>query len=286
MVILSGNRSEQSTIGSLNMKGKIAFIGAGKMATAIGKGLLARNGSAGLKLSAFDPSEAAAKAFTAKTSISCEATLKKALANADIVILAVKPQYIKEALKDAAPLIKNALLISIVAGVSLENLSALSGIRRVVRVMPNTPALAGEGMSCFAPSKDALPADAETAREILSSFGRCRQVPESLMDAVTGLSGSGPAYVFEFIMALADGGVFAGLPRDVAVELAAQTVYGSAKMVLSGEDSPAALRDAVISPGGTTARGVAKLDEGSFRSTVLKAVVAAAERSAELNKLK
>ncbi len=269
------------------MNGKIAFIGAGKMATAIGKGLLAlRDRSAGLKLSAFDPSEAAAKAFTAKTAIPCEPTLKKALANAGIVILAVKPQYIKEALTEAAPFLKDALLVSIAAGVSLDNLAAFSGTRRIVRVMPNTPALAGEGMSCFALAKDALPADAETVREILSTFGCCRQVPESLMDAVTGLSGSGPAYVFEFIMALADGGVYAGLPRDVALELAAQTVYGSAKMVLSGGDSPAALRDAVISPGGTTARGIAKLDEGAFRSTVVKAVVAAAERSAELNKLK
>lgn len=269
------------------MNGKIAFIGAGKMATAIGKGLLAlQERSSGLKLTAFDPSEAAAKDFSARTFISCEPTMKAALTDADTVILAVKPQYIREALTEAAPFLKHALLISIAAGVSLENLAALSGIHRIVRVMPNTPALAGEGMSCFAPAKDALPADAETAREILSTFGLCRQVPESLMDAVTGLSGSGPAYVFEFIMALADGGVYAGLPRDVALELAAQTVYGSAKMVLSGEDSPAALRDAVISPGGTTARGVAKLDEGAFRSTVVKAVVAAAERSAELNKLK
>lgn len=269
------------------MNGNIAFIGAGKMATAIGKGLLAlREQSAGLKLTAFDPSEKAAKAFTDKTSIPCTSTMKKALAGSDIAILAVKPQYIREALAEAAPFLKNALLISIAAGVSLENLAILSNIRRIVRVMPNTPALAGEGMSCFAPSAEAKPFDIEAVREILGTFGRCRQVPEPLMDAVTGLSGSGPAYVLEFIMALADGGVYAGLPRETALELAAQTVYGTAKMVLDGEDTPAALRDAVISPGGTTARGVAKLDEGSFRSVVMKAVIAATERSAELNKLK
>ena len=159
------------------------------------------------------------------------------------------------------------------------------GIGRIIRVMPNTPALVGEGMSCFCGAAGATEDDMKKAGEILSSFGLCRKVPESMLDAVTGLSGSGPAYVLEFIMALADGGVYAGLPRDAAIELAAQTVFGSALMVLKrGKEHPAVLRDAVISPGGTTARGVAALDEGAFRSTVMKAVVAAAERSAELGK--
>ena len=186
---------------------------------------------------------------------------------------------------DLPGLSKDKLILSIVAGTTLEKLSSLTGTRRIVRIMPNTPALVGEGMSCFCGAAGATEDDLKKAGEILSSFGLCRKVPESMLDAVTGLSGSGPAYVLEFIMALADGGVYAGLPRDAAIELAAQTVFGSALMVLKrGKEHPAVLRDAVISPGGTTARGVAALDEGAFRSTVMKAVVAAAERSAELGK--
>lgn len=263
---------------------KTAFIGAGKMATAIGKGLMNAAGHQ-WKAAACDPSEKAREHFSGVTGIPCFTTIAEAVKDADVVLLAVKPQYAKEALEEAAPLLNGSLLISIAAGLPLEKLSAMAKTERVIRVMPNTPALAGEGMSCFAPGKAATAEDIACAEMILSSFGRCRQVPEKLMDAVTGLSGSGPAYVFEFIMALADGGVYEGLPRDIALELAAQTVYGSAKMVLSGTDSPAVLRDAVISPAGTTARGVAALDEGAFRSTVVKAVIAGAERSAELGKL-
>ncbi len=263
---------------------KIAFIGAGKMATAIGKGLMNANGIK-WEAAACDPQEKARQNFTRITSIPCYGSMTEALNGADVVLLAVKPQYAADALKEAAPLIGKALLISIAAGLSITKLSVMAQTARIIRVMPNTPALAGAGMSCFAPAKSVSPEDIAWAESILQSIGRCRQVPEKLMDAVTGLSGSGPAYVFEFIMALADGGVYEGLPRDLALELAAQTVFGSAKMVLESTESPAVLRDAVISPAGTTARGVAKLDEGAFRSTVVKAVVAASERSAELGKL-
>ena len=263
---------------------KLALIGAGKMATAIGKGLMNANGSK-WETAACDPLGKAREKFTQVTSIPCFATIAEALDGADAVLLAVKPQYAAEALKEAAPLLGNKLLISIAAGLSINKLSVMAQTARIIRVMPNTPALVGEGMSCYAPPKTVSQEDIVWAESILRSIGRCRQVPEKLMDAVTGLSGSGPAYVFEFIMALADGGVYEGLPRDLALELAAQTVFGSAKMVLESTDAPAVLRDAVISPAGTTARGVAKLDEGAFRSTVVKAVVAASERSAELGKL-
>ena len=267
----------------MNQYGKIAFIGAGKMATAIGKGLV-NSGVSVADMSAYDPSAAAAEGFSRMTGIVCYDSMQVALSGASIVILAVKPQFAQSAFAEAAPYLKDSLLISIAAGLSIRNLEKMSGIKRIVRVMPNTPALVGAGMSCFAPAEGVSPADVENTHSILSSFGKSRQVSEKLMDAVTGLSGSGPAYVFEFIMALADGGVYEGLPRETALELAAQTVYGAAKMVLESSEFPAILRDAVISPGGTTARGVAKLDEGAFRSTVLKAVVAASERSAELNK--
>ena len=262
---------------------KLAFIGAGKMATAIGRGLMNAPGTR-WEAAACDPSEKARETFTKNTSIPCSASMAEALSGADAVLLAVKPQYAAEALKEAVPLLNGALLISIAAGLSINKLSIMAQTTRIIRVMPNTPALAGAGMSCFAPGK-VSEQDIVWAPSILSAVGRCRQVPEKLLDAVTGLSGSGPAYVFEFIMALADGGVYEGLPRDLALELAAQTVFGSAKMVLESSEPPAVLRDAVISPAGTTARGVAALDEGAFRSTVVKAVVAAAERSAELGKL-
>lgn len=262
----------------------IAFIGAGKMAGAIAKGLCGKGVSAA-KIKACDPSPDAARKFTELTGAECSDSMKHALAGARTVIFAVKPQYAKAALDEARELLAGKLLISIAAGITLESLKAMSGGHtHIVRVMPNTPALVGEGMSCFACSAGVTDAEKQTVLEILSAFGRCRPVPESMLDAVTGLSGSGPAYVFEFIMALADGGVYAGLPRDLALELAAQTVFGGAKMMLErGSEHPGQLRDAVISPGGTTARGVAALDEGAFRSIVMKAVIAAAERSAELN---
>ncbi len=264
---------------------RIAFIGAGKMACAIASGLRGK-GIPAAQLSAYDPSGAAAESFTALTGAPCAPDMGGALKNAQIVIFAVKPQYAATAFSEAREFLGGKLLISIAAGLTVSRLTLLSGgMERIVRVMPNTPALAGAGMSCFCGAPGATEEDLCKAEEILSAFGLCRRVPESMLDAVTGLSGSGPAYVFEFIMALADGGVYAGLPRDAALELAAQTVYGSALMVLRrGKEHPAVLRDAVISPGGTTARGVAALDAGAFRSVVMNAVIAAAERSAELGK--
>ena len=264
---------------------KIAFIGAGRMACAIASGLRAK-GVPAEQISAYDPAESAVKSFTALTGAACAASMGEALKNARIVIFAVKPQYAVSAFDEAREFLNEKLLISIAAGLTISCLTELSGgLSRIIRVMPNTPALVGAGMSCYCGAPGATEEDLAKASEILSSFGLCRKVPESMLDAVTGLSGSGPAYVLEFIMALADGGVYAGLPRDAAIELAAQTVFGSALMVLKrGNGHPAVLRDAVISPGGTTARGVAALDEGAFRSVVMRAVIAAAERSAELGR--
>ena len=264
---------------------KIAFIGAGKMAGAIASGLRAR-GMPAEQISAYDPAEAAAKSFTALTGARGASAMSEALKDAQIVIFAVKPQYAVSAFGEARGFLDGKLLISIAAGLTIRRLTELSGgLARIVRVMPNTPALVGAAMSCYCGAANVPEEELEKASEILSAFGLCRRVPESMLDAVTGLSGSGPAYVFEFIMALADGGVYAGLPREAAIELAAQTVFGSALMVLKrGGEHPAVLRDAVISPGGTTARGVAALDEGAFRSVVMKAVIAAAERSAELGR--
>ncbi len=260
----------------------IAFIGAGKMATAIAAGL----NKCGMPVSccAYDISPAAAASFTAATSYPAASAMSGALSSASAVILAVKPQYAAAALSEAAPFLKGKLLISIVAGWTIESLCQTSGLDRVIRVMPNTPALAGEGMSCFAPAPGADAFDIGIAEQILSAVGRVRRVEEKQLDAVTGLSGSGPAYVMEFIMGLADGGVLCGLPRDAALELAIQTVLGTAVMCRENPASVASLRDAVISPAGTTAEGILTLQEHAFKAASAKAVIAAAKRSAELGK--
>ncbi len=177
----------------------------------------------------------------------------------------------------------NHLLISIAAGVTLTKLEgALPPGARVIRVMPNTPALVGAGASAFALGKSATAADGELAKKLLSAVGIAFQVKESLLDAVTGLSGSGPAYVYQFIEALSDGGVAAGLPRDMATKLAAQTVLGAAKMVLETGQHPGALKDQVTSPGGTTIEGLHELEKGRMRAIVMSAVRAATEKSKKL----
>ena len=178
--------------------------------------------------------------------------------------------------------IGDRLVVSIVAGATIASLEKLTGTKRIVRVMPNTPALVGEGMSCIAATSAVQESDLAEVETLLSSVGLCRRVAEKQLDAVTGLSGSGPAFVLEFIMALADGGVYAGLSRDAALELAIQTVLGSAKLARESGTPVGELRDAVISPAGTTSRGVMELAKGAFSATVVSAVVAAADRSAEL----
>jgi len=262
-----------------------AFIGAGKMAAAIAQGML-KNGFSKKQIRACDVSEIAAKKFTAATGIPVSKTAADALSGADTVILAVKPQFAAQVLDSAVKDLKGKLLISIAAGLPLSFLKEHSKLKRVIRVMPNTPALVGEAMSCYAASVDASKEDIDETELILKSCGRCLKVQESLLDAVTGLSGSGPAFVIDFITGLADGGVYAGLPRETALELAIQTVLGTAKMCLESGKHPAELRDAVISPAGTTARGVMVLEKAGFSGIAANAVAAAAERSAELSKLK
>ena len=262
---------------------KISFIGAGRMATALAAGLV-KKGFSISTLSAFDISDFASAKFSEKTGIRISKDIKDALSNADIVILAVKPQNVSEALSEARPLIKDKLLISILAGTRIETLKGLSGCQRIVRVMPNTPALIGEGISVFCHSVGLSASDIGRTEDILSAVGTVCQVKESQMDAVTGLSGSGPAYVFDFIQALSDGGVAAGLPRDIASKLAAQTVKGAASLVIETGEHPSVLRDQVTSPGGTTAKGLSILEKNAFRGIVSEAVTAAAERSKELGK--
>jgi pyrroline-5-carboxylate reductase len=177
------------------------------------------------------------------------------------------------------------LILSIAAGVTLAQMTqALGEGRRLVRVMPNTPCLVGASASGYAAGPGASADDVRLVDRPLNSVGKAFPLPEKLLDAVTGLSGSGPAYVFVLIEALADGGVRAGLPRDVALQLAAQTVFGAAKMLLETGLHPAALKDQVASPGGTTIAGLHALEQGGFRAALIDAVVAAANRSMELGR--
>jgi pyrroline-5-carboxylate reductase len=266
----------------VNKTSDIVFIGAGKMASAIAGGLV-KNGAPAQTLKAFDVSAQSAKHFHAATGVQAHTDSPDAiLANADIVIIAVKPQQIADALRGKASLLKDKLIISIAAGVKIGTLKTATGCDRIIRVMPNTPALIGQGVSAYSIAEKISEKDIAETEKILGSIGSFCRVDESLMDAVTGLSGSGPAYVFDFIQALADGGVNAGLPRDTALKLAAQTVAGAALMMLKTGNHPGELRDQVTSPGGTTIRGLAVLEENSFRGIVAKAVTAAAARSAEL----
>jgi pyrroline-5-carboxylate reductase len=261
--------------------GTIAFIGAGRMSTAMATGLLNR-GFPPAHLRAVEIQPQAAAQFMAATGVAPANQAAEAIAAAAIVIVAVKPQQAQAALAPLRSLLADKLLLSIAAGLRLADLATWTGCSRIVRAMPNTPALIGEGAAAYALSEQATDADALAAEAILGAVGFACRVEEKLLDAVTGLSGSGPAYVFDFIQALADGGVAAGLPRDLARQLAIRTVLGAARLLLESDRHPAELRDQVTSPGGTTARGLAVLEEHAFRGTVAAAVVAAAERSREL----
>ena len=264
---------------------KFGFIGGGNMAEAIIKGLLTGGVPSG-NIMAAEPIEQR-KAYLSEhyrietTGNNCDAAVY-----GDIVILAVKPQTCLEALSALdKKSTERKLFISIMAGIptiTIEN--ELAKIARVIRVMPNTPALVLEAASAVAPGTNATEDDLSLALEIFNLLGTANTVQEKLLDAVTGLSGSGPAYVFTFIEALSDAGVKNGLPRDVATRLAAQTVYGSAKMVLETGEHTALLKEKVTSPGGTTIAGMHVLEKEGFRGIVMTAVDAATTRSTELGK--
>ena len=200
-----------------------------------------------------------------------------------IVVLAVKPQQLKAVCATLAPRLQGALVVSIAAGVDVATLSRwLGGCERIVRVMPNTPAMVGEGMASVSPNVNVTEAETADVVAIFSSFGKAVVTDEKLIDAVCGLSGSGPAYVYMFIEALADGAVREGMPRQMAYTFAAQTVLGAAKMVLETGRHPGALKDDVCSPGGTTIEAVRTLEESSFRAATMNAVIASAEKNKSL----
>jgi len=261
----------------------LGFLGSGKMASALVNGIIRSGAAKPSEVLVSDVHAATADKLSKATGANIAATNSALAHGADAIVLCVKPNDALDALGEVGPALHGKLIVSIVAGLDAKSLESAAGNgARVIRVMPNTPALVGQGAAAYALGSSATEQDAEIVEKILRGVGLAVRVKESLLDAVTGLSGSGPAYVFTVIEALADGGVLMGLPRDLALKLAAQTVAGAALMVRETGEHPAVLRDQVTSPGGTTIAGLEELESGGLRSALISAVRAATERSRQL----
>jgi pyrroline-5-carboxylate reductase len=262
---------------------KIAFIGGGNMAEAIMRGLLREDVGVGICVAEISPERRIELAAKFPNVLVVE-NAAEAAQWGEVVILAIKPQQAEGALDLIEPVITpDKLVISIMAGIPSSKIEAnLVPGCRVIRAMPNTPALIGAGATAVAAGRKTSPDDLDLARQIFALVGVAVSVDEKLMDAVTALSGSGPAYVFTFIESLADAGVRNGLPRDVAAQLAAQTVLGASRMVVETGEHPTLLKEKVTSPGGTTIAGLHALEVGSFRGIIMNAVEAACNKSKEL----
>jgi pyrroline-5-carboxylate reductase len=263
---------------------RIGMLGAGNMAGALIRGLLASKSVSKEQISASDVRADHLKELEAQYGIKTYSDNRQLAAASDLVVLAVKPQVIDRVLDQMADAFApNTLLVSIAAGVPIRSLEArLPEHVRVVRAMPNTAAIALAGATGIAPGSRATQEDIDVTQALFASVGRSVVLDESLIDAVTGLSGSGPAYVMIIIEALADGGVKVGLHRDTALLLAAQTVYGSAKLLLETGEHPGRLKDMVTSPGGTAIAGLHTLESGGLRRTLIDAVDSATKRAIEL----
>ena len=263
---------------------KIAFIGAGNMGRALIKGLIKAQNARPQDIRVHDAFAQAMTRVKDETGVNVLPSATEAVRGAGTILLAVKPGDVPGVLEQIRDeLTSETLVVSIAAGVTLSAMEkVLGGKPHLIRAMPNTPAQVGFGATAIAKGEYATEDDMTAAARIFQSVGRVVEVDESLMDAVTGLSGSGPAYVFVIIEALADAGVLAGLPRTTALELAAQTVRGAAEMVLESDLHPAALKDMVTSPGGTTAAGLNVLERGALRGLIIHAVKVATHKSARI----
>lgn len=263
---------------------KIVIIGGGKMGSIIAQGLASGKIFSSKDIMVTDIDAARLNLISTQMGLQVSSDNMKAAKDADIIIMAVKPQNMGQTLKEiGAAIDKSQLVISIAAGIRTDFIEGyLTKGVRVVRVMPNTPALVGAGAAAIARGSNATAEDVLLTRTIFETVGIAVEVEEKLMDAVTGLSGSGPAYCFVMLEALADGGVQMGLSRDLSLKLAAQTMLGSASLFLQGDKHPAQLKDMVTSPAGTTAAGLKALEDGKIRATLISAVEAATKRSKEL----
>ncbi|WP_457568296.1 pyrroline-5-carboxylate reductase [Desulfurobacterium sp.] len=268
------------------MNARVGFIGGGRMAEALIESIIVSNKIKPCNVNVSDVNADRLAYLKDRYGVNTFMLNTEVVALSDIVVLAVKPQVMSAVLRE----IKNAvipqqLIVSIAAGYPIENIEKILGSdKKIIRVMPNILVKVNEGTIAFAPNSRVSEDEVSLFKEFFEAAGEVIEVEERLMDAVTGLSGSGPAFIFLVIEALADGGVRAGLPRETALKLAAQTVKGSAKMVLKGEH-PEVLKDSVMSPAGTTAEGVAKLEEKGVRSAFIEAVFAAFKRSVEISGL-
>jgi pyrroline-5-carboxylate reductase len=263
---------------------RLGVIGTGKMGSALIRGILKAGILTSDQITASDADAVLLSTLKKETGIKTSPENSAVLTSSQIILLALKPDMIRPVLQEQKNLLtRDHLIVSIAAGVPIKAIEEVVGLEaRIIRVMPNTPALIGEGAAAFSPGKKATKDDIEDVKAILEAVGIAVELPEKQLDAVTGLSGSGPAFVFMVIEALADGGVKMGLPRAVAMRLAAQTVAGAAKMVLETKKHPGELKDQVASPGGTTIAGISQLERGGLRATLIDAVEAATKRSMEL----
>ncbi len=262
----------------------IALIGAGQMGQALARGFCNSGECDPAAVIAYDPSLAAEKTLqNSIPGVRLTKTAAEATRAARYVILAVKPQHAASVCQEIQPALQDgAIIISIIAGLPTSWLSGKLKTSRIVRVMPNTPCLIGHGVSAISTPPELDPKESKTIQRLFSTVGVVHNVPESLLDAVTAVSGSGPGYVALLIDALADGGVQAGLPRPLALDLAVQTFAGTATLIADTGDHPAVVKDRVSSPGGTTVAGLSVLERKGVRGALADAVAAAADRSAAL----
>lgn len=264
---------------------KIAFLGAGRMAGAMVGGLLAKGAARPRDLVCIGGEDNTAQELAARTGITTAADLPTLLQGADLLVLACKPQQLAGLDGALAGLTAGKLVLSILAGKRLARLAqSFPGARNIVRAMPNTPGQIGAGITAWSSLQPLAPADRGLIDVVLGSLGQTITVPEPDLDAVTGLSGSGPAFVFEFVAALREGGIAAGLSREASARLAQETVLGAAKLLAESKAEPEALRDQVTSPNGTTFAGLKTMEAGGFRALLKDTVVAAKVRSEELSR--
>ncbi len=260
---------------------KLGFIGCGNMAQAMMGGIIEAKIISPEEIIASDAFQPCLDGAKEKLNINITTDNKEVASKSEILILAVKPQFYEAVINEIAPVVKDdIIIITIAPGQTLEKIESLFGKDiKVVRTMPNTPAMVGEGMTALCANDLMTSEEKDRVQEIIGGFGKALYVPEYMMDSVVAVSGSSPAYVFMFIEALADGAVLLGMGRNDAYTFAAQSVIGSAKMVLETGKHPAELKDMVCSPAGTTIEAVKVLEEEGFRNSVIKAMVACAEKS-------
>lgn len=263
----------------------LAFLGAGNLASAMVRGLLTRQVASPGRIACTSKGGASARALAGATGIRFETDLAALLAPADTVVVAFKPQSLSGADPRLADLTAGKLVLSVLAGKRLATLRKhFPHARNIVRTMPNTPAAIGAGITPYSPLAPLAPADRATVETLLGALGRFLPLEEHHLDACTALSAGGPAFLFEFVAALRDGGIAAGLPADVAAQLAVETILGSARLLAQSEQPAEKLRDQVVSPNGTTFAGLQVLAAGKFRETVRDTILASTRRAQELSK--